>query len=305
MKQIDENFIKITDFTPIEGIWKKEDKKIIYSGPKDKRQPPFGIALFRYPLISGSIKANILFKKKCYARLVIGFDSNSKEYYSIGLGGYDYLYVLDKFDVKQWRGLQLAGLKQDIEENKSYEVEVTLEGQRIKLFINGVKIFDFQLPESLKGKQTGLFGWGEGIVEFSDIEIRGTESKPKAFVIMEFSEPYKSIYEEVIQKVCEEMGLYVYKADEVYTPGFILNDIIKGIVESEIIIADITPINANVFYELGYAHAFNKTTIMLAQRGTLLPFDLSGFRVIFYDDSIKGKGEVEKNLRKHLKNLII
>ena len=81
-------------------------------------------------------------------------------------------------------------------------------------------------------------------------------------------------------------------------------NIIGGIIESEVIIADITPVNANVFYELGYAHAFFKPTILLAQRGTQLPFDLSGYRVIFYDDSIKGKREVEEKLRKHLKSII-
>jgi len=74
--------------------------------------------------------------------------------------------------------------------------------------------------------------------------------------------------------------------------------------ESDIIIADITPPNPNVFYELGYSHALGKPTILLAQRESRLPFDVSGFRVIFYDNTIKGKGEVENNLRNHLNNII-
>ena len=53
---------------------------------------------------------------------------------------------------------------------------------------------------------------------------------------MQFTEPYESLYQEVIKPVCEEMKLFVYKADEVYKPGFILRDIIEGIVESEIIL---------------------------------------------------------------------
>ena len=48
-----------------------------------------------------------------------------------------------------------------------------------------------------------------------------------------------------------------------------------------------SPVNANVFYELGYAHALNKPTILLANRLTEeLPFDISGYRVIFYDDRL-------------------
>ena len=58
---------------------------------------------------------------------------------------------------------------------------------------------------------------------------------------MQFTEPYNSIYQEVIKPVCEEMNLSVYRADEVYKPGIILKDIIGGLLESEVIIADITP----------------------------------------------------------------
>jgi hypothetical protein len=35
-----------------------------------------------------------------------------------------------------------------------------------------------------------------------------------------------------------------------------------------------------------------------------LPFDVSGYRVIFYDDTIRGKRDIEENLRKHLENVL-
>jgi len=44
----------------------------------------------------------------------------------------------------------------------------------------------------------------------------------------------------------------------------------------------------------------NKPTILLAQRGRDLPFDIRSYRVIFYDDSIGGKPAVERDLREHL-----
>jgi nucleoside 2-deoxyribosyltransferase len=46
----------------------------------------------------------------------------------------------------------------------------------------------------------------------------------------------------------------------------ILQDIRRGIVESDVIVAEITPVNANVFYELGCAHALDTPTILLANR---------------------------------------
>ena len=59
----------------------------------------------------------------------------------------------------------------------------------------------------------------------------------------------------------------------------------------------------NVFYELGYAHALGKPTILLAERGRELPFDIRGYRCIFYDNTIGGKAAVETNLKKHLENI--
>ena len=80
-----------------------------------------------------------------------------------------------------------------------------------------------------------------------------------------------------------------------------MQDIIQGLTESHVVIAEITPPNPNVFYELGYSHALHKPTILLADReATTLPFDLSGYRVIFYDNTIRGKGSVEADLRQHL-----
>ena len=64
--------------------------------------------------------------------------------------------------------------------------------------------------------------------------------------------------------------------------------------------AEITPPNQNVFYELSYAHALAKPTILLAERGKQLPFDISGYRVLFYDNTIGGKTQVEDGLKKHL-----
>jgi nucleoside 2-deoxyribosyltransferase len=74
--------------------------------------------------------------------------------------------------------------------------------------------------------------------------------------------------------------------------------------KSEVIIAEITPVNQNVFYELGYAHALGKPTILLAERGKQLPFDVSGYRVLIYDNTIAGKRQVEDGLKKHLNSIL-
>ncbi|MFZ4476031.1 MAG: hypothetical protein ACOYPR_12610, partial [Saprospiraceae bacterium] len=80
----------------------------------------------------------------------------------------------------------------------------------------------------------------------------------------------------------------------------ILADITKQIYESKLIIAEISPVNANVFYEVGFAHALNKPTILIAEKSTKLPFDVSPFRTLFYENSIAGKKKIEEGLRKHI-----
>ena len=86
------------------------------------------------------------------------------------------------------------------------------------------------------------------------------------------------------------------RVDQLTGPGIIFEDIKREIAEFKVVIAEITAPNQNVFYELGYAHALNKPTILLARRGRELPFDIRSYRVIFYDDTIGGKPEVERNL---------
>jgi hypothetical protein len=151
--------------------------------------------------------------------------------------------------------------------------------------------------------QIGLFAWGAVPVQFGHFEVQ--TGKPQAFVVMQYSKEFDVFFEDVIVPVAAEAGFSAYRAADVYRPGLVLDDIVEGLVESEVIIAEITPANQNVFYELGYAHALGKPTILLAERTKRsdLPFDIRGYRVIFYDDTIGGKKQVKANLLKHLRSI--
>jgi Nucleoside 2-deoxyribosyltransferase len=117
---------------------------------------------------------------------------------------------------------------------------------------------------------------------------------------------FEELYTDVIQPLVTEFGLRPYRADQIYGPGTIIDDIIRGIETAQIVIAEITPTNENVFYEVGYAHALKKPTILLVDREKKekLPFDLSGFRCLFYQNSIGGKGKVKEGLRRHLEAIL-
>ncbi len=64
----------------------------------------------------------------------------------------------------------------------------------------------------------------------------------------------------------------------------IVQRIIEGIKTSAFVIADVSPLTPNVFYELGFAQGFGKQVIVTAKMGTQLPFDIKDVPVILWDD---------------------
>ena len=89
----------------------------------------------------------------------------------------------------------------------------------------------------------------------------------------------------VIKQVlgAEEFGYQVKRADEDADPGMIGDRVISQILDAELVVADLTDLNPNAFYELGIRHSTLKPTIHVAKSGTLLPFDTLAHRTIFID----------------------
>jgi len=128
--------------------------------------------------------------------------------------------------------------------------------------------------------------------------------KPFAFVLMPFSKDFDDIYKLGIKDCCEQLGFVAERVDEqIYTES-ILERIYRQIKVSDIIIADMTGRNANVFYEVGYAHALGKSCILLTQNADDIPFDLKHHRHIVYQGSIGNlKPALEKELTWHIEQI--
>jgi hypothetical protein len=75
----------------------------------------------------------------------------------------------------------------------------------------------------------------------------------------------------------------VKRADEDIRPGLITSQLIRDINDASLIVADLSELNANAFYELGVGHALNKKTIHICDKATKLPFDVKQYRTIFFD----------------------
>lgn len=124
------------------------------------------------------------------------------------------------------------------------------------------------------------------------------------FIIMPFSEEWSDDVLMAIKDTCNALNINVFRADELLGSYLIIDDIISSIKKSDIIIADITVRNTNVYYELGYAHALNKNTILVAQNGSIIPFDISGFRYITYGLNYIKIKKFQKELLDNIKSYL-
>lgn len=118
-------------------------------------------------------------------------------------------------------------------------------------------------------------------------EIMERHINNQFFMIMPFGDQkLNEIYKEQLKSFIEnKIKGKIFRADDFRNNDIIIDTIYKCIQESEIIIAEISENNKNVFYELGYASAKGKEIIMIQNRNKSekLFFDRAHIRTIFYD----------------------
>jgi hypothetical protein len=126
-----------------------------------------------------------------------------------------------------------------------------------------------------------------------------TSPKPFVFVLMPFAEAFQDVYEVGIKPACSEAGAYCERVDEqIFQKETILTRIYNQIAKADIIVADMTGRNPNVFYEVGYAHALGKQVVLLTQNSDDIPFDLKHYSHIVYSGKIVLlKEELTKRVR--------
>lgn len=112
------------------------------------------------------------------------------------------------------------------------------------------------------------------------------------FVMSPFGGWYDQYYTDIYCPAVVEAGLEPHRADDLYLPSAIVQDIWSYVRTARVMLADLTHKNANVFYELGLAHAIDKPVVLLSQSMEDVPFDLRALRVITYEVEHPGWGEL-------------
>ena len=99
----------------------------------------------------------------------------------------------------------------------------------------------------------------------------------------------------------EEFGFASNKvlvAHQMSNPGSINEQIIRHILDSTLVIVNLTGLNANVMYELAVRHAAAKPVISICEKEitSSLPFDINQERTIFYSDTFHGATLLKNSL---------
>ncbi|WP_073294311.1 hypothetical protein [Chryseobacterium polytrichastri] len=136
-----------------------------------------------------------------------------------------------------------------------------------------------------------------------------TEKQKTCFVIMPISDQdgydkghFSRVYQHIIKPACELAGFHSIRADDEVKTNYIVIDIIKKVLDSDIVICDLSAKNPNVMYELGIRQSFNKKSVLIKDKKTNRIFDIQGLRTIDYDENLR-IDEVQKAISSIAKTL--
>lgn len=120
------------------------------------------------------------------------------------------------------------------------------------------------------------------------------EAKKTCFVIMPIADVlgydqghFRRVYDYIIVPACTKAGFVPTLASDVKSSNLIIADILKRILDADMIVCDLSSRNPNVLYELGIRQAFDLPVALLKDDETKETFDIQGIRYVEYDKQLR------------------
>lgn len=172
------------------------------------------------------------------------------------------------------------------------EVKDTGLWSKIRVSFGGMSLSEAaMLSRSSKGMAvTSVFG-----------RPRQPDEKTDVFVLMPFNAKMEKVYTNHIKKMGEELGLNIRRADDIFTSGPFMEKVWDGICAAQLILADCTEKNPNVFYEIGIAHAVGKKVVLITRADKDIPSDIKHYDYIPYVYDPEGVDQLIEKLRVFIK----
>lgn len=140
------------------------------------------------------------------------------------------------------------------------------------------------------------------------------EMKKRCFIITpiggersDIRDALDGLLKSVLEPVLLEVGFKdedITVAHQMKDSGSINTQLITRIIEDELCIVNLTGLNPNVMYELAIRHAVGKPVVIIAEKGTKLPFDIIDQRTIFYLNTMLGAVQLKETLRDMVDNIL-
>lgn len=159
--------------------------------------------------------------------------------------------------------------------------------------------------DTLKSWETATADSGANLVPFAQdvVTIMRKAAVLPCFVAMPYGDPeVDEVFASVVSPAARTAGLRIRRSDQSRAPGRILAQMLDQIRTSALMVAILSDgrylrtgndgrpekatkgVNPNVMYEIGFAHALEIPTILLAQSASDIPFDLKVDRMLEYGD---------------------
>jgi hypothetical protein len=106
------------------------------------------------------------------------------------------------------------------------------------------------------------------------------------------------LLEAIIRPVFEEHfeAFRVERADKISDPGRIDAQVITALLNADLVVADLTTLNPNAFYEIGIRHTIQKPIIHMRLENQPIPFDVASFRTISFSRKRPSDLEISREL---------
>jgi hypothetical protein len=115
------------------------------------------------------------------------------------------------------------------------------------------------------------------------------------------TEEYWNNFFEILKNIMNSLN---YSCDRSDTgPYSIIKNIILKLQKSELVVAVLTDLNVNVYYELGIRHTLKHGTIMLLEDLQSIPFDIGGYGIIKYVDNMTLESDLKNKITKYLQKM--
>ncbi|CUW32298.1 MULTISPECIES: hypothetical protein [Streptomyces] len=108
--------------------------------------------------------------------------------------------------------------------------------------------------------------------------------------------PEALFHEEVVRPVCEELQLSLIRADQLTEPGPLGEQLVRHLLEEDVVVADLTGGHPSVALGLGVRHAAGRSTVLLGQAGTV-PAGLDALPALQFPPLPDGRAEARALLR--------